>query len=111
MFCVSISIFYSYKERMGIDLGETKVLVHVRLMIGRKYTIASNVRVNLEKQFSSVISCFPLQSIVTDIEAHDESYSTFKEITDVFPIGSICFSLTNPLYGSQGTVRFANIIQ
>lgn len=89
---------------MGIDFGETNILVHVRLMTGRKYTITSNIRVNLEKQFSSVISCFPIQSIVTDIQAHDESYSTFKEVTDVFPTGCICFSLSNPLYGSKGTV-------
>lgn len=89
---------------MGIDFGETQVLVHVRLMTGRKYTISSNVRVNLEKQFSSRISSFPLQSVVSDIEAHDETYSTFKEVTDIFPTGSMCFSLTNPSYGSQGIV-------
>lgn len=89
---------------MGIDFGETQVLVHVRLMTGRKYTIASNVEINLDKQFSPVISSFPLQGVVLNIEAYDEAYFTFKEVTEIFPTGSTCFSLTNPSYGSQGTV-------
>ncbi|RZC39325.1 5'-3' exoribonuclease 1 like, partial [Asbolus verrucosus] len=93
-----------YRDRLGIDFGKTEVLVHVKMMTGRKYVFTSNRRVNLEKQFSTVVSHFPLQSIVLDINVHDECYTTFEDISDVFPVGSSCFSLTNPFYGSQGTI-------
>lgn len=92
---------------MGIDFGNTQVLVHVNLMTGRKYVFSSNTRITLEKQFSKFQSNFPLQSIIPEIATHDDHNSTFKDISDVFSINSICFSLTNPYYGTQGTVRIS----
>ncbi|XP_044268734.1 5'-3' exoribonuclease 1 isoform X2 [Tribolium madens] len=93
-----------YRDRMGIDVGNTEVLVHVNLLSGRKYVFTSNMRVTLEKQFCQIQSNYPLQSIVADIKVYDEHRSTFQSVSDVFSPNSICFTLSNPYYGSQGTI-------
>ncbi|XP_063901508.1 5'-3' exoribonuclease 1 isoform X2 [Zophobas morio] len=97
-------ISHYYRDRMGIELGKTNILVHVQLMTGRKYVFTSGRRVTLEKQFSKITSAYPLQSTVVDIKVHDEYQSAYTDIADVFPNGSFCFSLTCPHYGSQGIV-------
>ncbi|XP_008193749.1 5'-3' exoribonuclease 1 isoform X2 [Tribolium castaneum] len=93
-----------YRERMGIEFGNTDVLVHVNLLSGRKYVFTSNMRATLERQFTQIQSNYPLQSIVTDIAIHDDLRTNFQTVSDVFAPNSICFSLTNPYYGSQGTI-------
>ncbi|XP_018578700.1 5'-3' exoribonuclease 1-like, partial [Anoplophora glabripennis] len=94
-----------YHNRMGIEVGETNVLVHVQVMTGRRYAFSQNGRINLEKVFTSNIAYYPLQSIVSDISTYDSYHSTFRSIHDVFPLGSTCFILTNLYYGSQGIVQ------
>ncbi|KAJ8980060.1 hypothetical protein NQ317_012900 [Molorchus minor] len=94
-----------YKKRWGIEVGETSVLVYVRVMIGRKYIFSSNGRLTLEKQFTDNTANYPLQSVVFDIAAYDSQNSTFKDVESIFPKGCMCFTLTNPYYGSQGVVQ------
>ncbi|CAH0556696.1 unnamed protein product [Brassicogethes aeneus] len=93
-----------YKTRMGIDCGETKVLMHVQVMIGRRYVFSPQGRLSLDKQFAKEESRYPLQTTVFNIDAYDSHNSTFKDIHSVLPIGSECFLITNPYYGSQGTI-------
>lgn len=91
---------------MGIEFGKVDVLVHVKQLVGRKYVFTSDGKVALEKQWAHVLSHFPVQAVVEDLTAHDEHHLQFKDVSDVFPEGSFCFSLTNPYYGSMGTVIF-----
>ncbi|XP_074029903.1 5'-3' exoribonuclease pacman isoform X2 [Leptinotarsa decemlineata] len=98
-----------YRRRLGINFGETKVLVHVQVMIGRKYIFSPNGRITLEKQFATNLSHYPLQTIVFNISAYDSHQSIFKDVEEIFRKGSICYSITNPHYGSQGVVK--DIIQ
>ncbi|CAG9814067.1 unnamed protein product [Phaedon cochleariae] len=93
-----------YQKRMGIEFGETKVLVHVQVMIGRKYLFSPNGRLTLEKQFTQNTSNYPLQTIVFNIAAYDSHTSVFRDIEQVFPKNSVCFTLSNLHYGSQGVV-------
>ncbi|XP_057669654.1 5'-3' exoribonuclease 1 [Diorhabda carinulata] len=92
------------KSRMGINLGDTKVLVYVKQLIGRKFTVKSNGKLYLEKQFASNISAHPLQTIVYNISFHDPLNNVTKDVENIFPKNSICFTLTNPYYGSQGEI-------
>ncbi|KAG5876457.1 hypothetical protein JTB14_032690 [Gonioctena quinquepunctata] len=94
-----------YQKRLGINFGETKVLVHVQEMIGRKYIFTSNGRLTLDKQFSVNVSNYPLQTVVFNIAAYDTHGSVFKDIEEIFRKDSICFTLANPYYGSQGVVQ------
>lgn len=96
--------FRSYKSRLGIEVGKTEVLVHVKVMTGRKYVFTPHGRATLEKQFATVQSNYPLQTIVKDIAVHDHYHSTFQDISTVFPPGSSCFMLGHPHYGAMGEI-------
>lgn len=89
---------------MGIEIGDTTILVYVQTLMGRKLIIDSNGELILEKQFTPNTSCYPLQSIVYNISAYDNYQTSYKDITDIFPKNSICLTLTNPYYGSKGIV-------
>lgn len=85
-------------------MGEVQILCHVQVMIGRKYVFSPNGRLTLEKQFSDMTANYPLQTVVTNIDAHDSHRTLFRSVQDVFPEGVICFTLSNPYYGAQGIV-------
>lgn len=59
---------------------------------------------NLMRQFTHEISIYPLQAVVLDARTHDSSNSMFRDVEQVFPEGSTCFTLANPYYGSQGKI-------
>ncbi|XP_072396590.1 5'-3' exoribonuclease 1 isoform X2 [Diabrotica undecimpunctata] len=98
-----------YKNRMGIAIGDSKVLVYVKQLVGRKYSF-SNGKFKLEKQFSDNISCYPLQTVVFNINAYDPLYHLEKEVETIYPKDSVCFVLGNPYYGSQGVVLDASAV-
>nr|CAI5865767.1 unnamed protein product [Callosobruchus analis] len=98
-----------YQRRLGIDVGETKVLVHVQVMTGRKYMFTPNGRLTLEKQFASNTSNYPLQTVVFNIPSYDSGMSLYRDVEQVFPKDSICFTMTNPYYGSLGVVQDSNL--
>lgn len=89
---------------MGINVGETKVLVYVQTLMGKKYSINIDGKLNLQKQFTTNISCYPLQAVVYNIQSFDDTQNIEKEIEHIFPQNSVCFTLTNPYYGSRGVV-------
>ncbi|KAF5282795.1 hypothetical protein FQR65_LT02792 [Abscondita terminalis] len=93
-----------YKNRLGVDVGITDILVHVKILTGQKYMFSPAGRVVLEKQFSNIISDYPLQTIVKSIAVHRDAYVAYKNIEDVFPVGSHCFMLGQPCYGVLGKV-------
>lgn len=43
-------VFDSYLNRMGVDIGETNILVHVAPMIGRKYIFGLMGKITMDKQ-------------------------------------------------------------
>lgn len=103
-------VSFSYEKRMGINVGETKVLVYVQTLMGKKYSINSDGKLNLEKQFTTNVSYYPLQAVVYNIKSFDNNQNLEKEIEHIFPQNCICFTLTNPYYGSRGVVSSLFII-
>lgn len=95
-----------YKDRLGIDVGNTEVLIHVKLMTGRKYVLSSQGRFTFDKQWSNATAVYPLQTIVRNITAYSKEYAAYKDIDSVFPKGSYCFMLGHPHYGAMGKVLF-----
>ncbi|KAI4465247.1 3' exoribonuclease [Holotrichia oblita] len=94
-----------YRNRFGVEVGKTDVLIHVKVLIGRRYMFTRQGRVTLEKQWAPITTAYPLQVIVRDITVHDEKYSTFRDLESIFPPGSTCFMLGQPHYGSMGEVK------
>lgn len=87
-----------------MNVGATDVLVHARLMIGRKYTFNKNGDILLEKQWANISNAFPLQTIVKNITVYEENFTIFKNINSVFPLNTRCFMLGQPCYGAMGEV-------
>ncbi|KAK5646017.1 hypothetical protein RI129_004481 [Pyrocoelia pectoralis] len=97
-------IIEHYQNRLGVDVGKTEMLLHVKVMTGRKYIFKNNQHISLEKQWANITSAYPLQTVVTKIKVHEEKYASYNGIEDLFPIGSQCFMLGQPGYGALAEI-------
>lgn len=96
--------FCRYKSNLGIDIGRTECLLHVKEMTGRKYTFSQHGRITLQKQFAELQSHYPLQTVVRDLHVYDQYGSTYHDIAQIFPPGASCFMLGHPHYGAMGEI-------
>jgi 5'-3' exoribonuclease 1 len=93
-----------YKDRWGVIVGNTDIVVEACLMTGRKYICGQKGKITLEKQWSKIPQAFALQTTRKDILVHDQSFTQYRTLPELFPTGSICFMLGNTQYGCQGAV-------
>lgn len=101
--------FYSsHKVRLGIDVGDADILVHVKGFAGQKYVFTSTGSIAVEKQWNEVESVYPLEAVVTHLDVSVNDMLTFKNIQELFPLGSKVFMLGNPHYGAMGEVILTN---
>ncbi|XP_078043775.1 5'-3' exoribonuclease pacman isoform X2 [Augochlora pura] len=93
------------KGRLGIEVGEIKILVHVRLMIGSKYIFNRHGKLHFEKQWSNMLTAYAYQTVVKDLSVHNCNITLlYTTIENIFMPGTICFLLGHPHYGAMGTV-------
>lgn len=90
---------------MGIDVGNIDILVHVRLIVGRKYIFGSQGKLTLEKEWSDFESPYAYQVTLKDINVHNKSFVQYTSVSDVFKPKSVCFMLGHPHYGAMGEVN------
>lgn len=93
-----------YRERWGVEIGETPILIRASALTGRKYVFGSKGKITLEKEWSKVPQQFALQTVRRDILFHDPTFTQYRTLPEVFPKGSTCFMIGHPNYGCQGTV-------
>ncbi|KAJ9598748.1 hypothetical protein L9F63_026718, partial [Diploptera punctata] len=93
-----------YNNRMGVQIGETNILVHATPLTGRKYVFGAMGRITLEKQWLDTPVAYALQTTVRDIAVNDKSFQQFKTLNEIFPPKSICFMLGHPHYAALGEV-------
>lgn len=93
-----------YKERRGIVIGDTHILLRALPVTGRKYIFSSHGRVTMDKQFGTLSMPFALQTTVKDIAVHDQGFCQFRTLQDFFPAGTSVFMLGWQYYGCQGEV-------
>ncbi|GLV41654.1 pacman [Carabus blaptoides fortunei] len=98
------SIALHYKEKLGIEVGETSILVHVKVLAGQKYVSTQTGLISMEKQWAKAESCYPLQSVVRELVVHEGCATQFANIQDLFPLKSKCFMIGHPHYGTIGEV-------
>ncbi|XP_076300031.1 5'-3' exoribonuclease pacman isoform X2 [Lasioglossum baleicum] len=94
----------TYKGRLGIDLGEIRILIHARPLIGSKYVFGPQGKLFFEKQWSVTPVTYAYQTIVKDISVYEASKAVYKTVDDIFVPGNVCFMLGHPHYGAMGTV-------
>ncbi|XP_033221729.1 5'-3' exoribonuclease 1 isoform X2 [Belonocnema kinseyi] len=99
------AIAENYKNRLGVDIGNIHIIVHTRLIVGRKYIFGSQGRLTLEKEWSDVKSTYAHHVILKDITVHDGSFVQYSSATEIFKPKSICFMLGHPHYGAMGEVN------
>jgi len=97
-------IQHRYKDRFGVEVGETQILVHACVMSGRQFVFGNKGRISLEKQWAKISQPFALQTIVRDIAVHDPGFKHYTSLDELFSQGTACFMLGTPYYGSQGWV-------
>lgn len=74
-------------------------------MIGQKYIFTSNGRIATEKIFGTDDSYHPWQLVVENINVYSTPQDQTLTIDKVFPVGSMCFTLTkNEFYGCKAIV-------
>ena len=88
-----------YKDRWGVAVGDTHIVVEACVMTGRKYICGQKGKITLEKQWSKISQPFALQTIRKDILVHDKSFTQYRTLPELFPVGSICFMLGEQLLG------------
>ncbi|KAK3912768.1 5'-3' exoribonuclease 1 [Frankliniella fusca] len=93
-----------YMRRRGVDIGCTKFIVYVNHVVGRKYVFGQTGKITMEKQYSEIQDPYAIQAVVEDIAVHDPSFVQFRTLEEVFPVGSYCFLLASPVYGSMAEV-------
>ncbi|XP_060573103.1 5'-3' exoribonuclease 1-like, partial [Ruditapes philippinarum] len=93
-----------YKDRLGIVIGDTHILLRALPMTGRKYIFSSHGRVTMDKQFGKLPVAFAKQATVKDIAVHDSGFCQFRTLKDYLPEGTAVFMLGWPHYACQGEV-------
>lgn len=91
---------------MGIDVGETTILVTVKPLLHRRYVFGHSNRMTLEKVWTEhVLASYPLQTIVRDLRVHAPNFVEYTTVEEVFrPLKNI-FIISTVYYGSMGTVE------
>lgn len=93
-----------YKNRLGIEVGNTDVLVHVKGFCGQRYIYSPTGSITLEKQWNRAESNYSLQTIIVSLNVSHSHHHIFQNIQELFPIDSTVFMLGTPFYGCQGNV-------
>lgn len=93
-----------YKSRWGVEVGTTHIVLNACVMTGRKYVCGAKGKITLDKQWSKIPQPFALQTTRKDILVHDPSFTQYRTLPELFPVGSTCFMIGQPNYGCQATV-------
>ncbi|KAK2584112.1 hypothetical protein KPH14_006553 [Odynerus spinipes] len=98
------AIASTYKNRFGIEVGKTNILIHAQPLIGSKYIFAAQGKLSVEKQWQELPTVYAYQTVVKDISTYCVNSLLYKTIDEIFVPGSICFMLGHPHYGAMGEV-------
>ncbi|KAJ8731787.1 hypothetical protein PYW08_014517 [Mythimna loreyi] len=93
-------------NRLGIELGDVKIIIHAVNLKGFKYMIQDNVRMVQEPEWCSIPCGYASQAVVRDVRAHIiQEGGKFSTPQEAYPPGDSVFLLTQGQhYGSHATV-------
>lgn len=90
--------------RMGIELEDFSVLVHVRIHIGTTYASGNQGKIIVNDAWGYSVTAYPAQTVVSEIAVQKCVVTQPKKIENLFPTDSTVFFLGSPYFGSEGTV-------
>ncbi|XP_012226430.1 5'-3' exoribonuclease 1 [Linepithema humile] len=94
----------THMSRLGIDLGETSVLLFTRSFLGNRYIFGPQGKVTIEKQWNVFTTIHAYQAIVKDISVYTKKITEYETMHDIFLPGIFCFMLGHPYYGAMGEI-------
>uniref|UniRef100_A0A8C4QD29 Uncharacterized protein n=1 Tax=Eptatretus burgeri TaxID=7764 RepID=A0A8C4QD29_EPTBU len=97
-------IAQTYETRKGVLVGEMKLLLQARLLMGQRFVFSSTGHATLEKQWRDKDSVFLLQTTVPEKFPSEPERTDTVPLQMVFPLKSSVFMLGSPYYGCQGEV-------
>lgn len=92
-------------SRLGIDIGDTDMLLYTRLFLGEKYVFNVQGKVTVEKQWNDYPTAYVYQTVVKDISVYSKKLPVYETMHDIFIPGTFCFMLGHPYYGAMGEVQ------
>jgi len=98
------SIESTHLSRKGIELGTVKIMVEVKLLLGKRYVCGQKGVVKLTKEWSPNSTFYAYQATVKDLAVHDSEQDAIQSLETLYPAGSMCFMMASPHYGSSGEV-------
>ncbi|KAJ8732983.1 hypothetical protein PYW07_015582 [Mythimna separata] len=92
-------------NRLGIELGDVKIIIHAVNLKGFKYMIQDNVKMVQEPEWCSVPCGYASQAVVRDVRAHIiQEGGKFSTPQEAYPPGDTVFLLTQGQhYGAHAT--------
>ncbi|EDW06116.2 uncharacterized protein Dmoj_GI16439, partial [Drosophila mojavensis] len=93
-----------FTGRMAIKFPNYDVLIYIRTYIGSSVEFGKRGNVFMKDSWSSAITAYPAQGVVSDIKVRDNLHAQFNKIEQLFPTGSTVFFIGKPYAGSEGTV-------
>lgn len=100
--CKQIKEFHT--SRLGIDIGDTDLLLYARSSLGSKYVFGSQGKVTMEKQWSDYPVAYAYQTVIRDISVYSKKLPVYESMHEIFIPGTFCFMLGHPYYGAMGEV-------
>lgn len=98
--------------RLGIDVGDIKVLVHCQALTGQHYDFEDRGKMLARNTWDTLEIIYPLQAVVRTIDCHKKALELSDDnVEEVFKLGTTVFMLSTPYYGSQGTVVDPTIVK
>lgn len=97
------SITDDYLNKQGVDIGNTEILVYGQPVESRKYVFGPRGKVTQQRTYIRTTVIYAYQTAVLSVQQARESLE-YKTIDEIFYPGCQCFTLCNPLYGSEGCV-------
>ncbi|XP_060800903.1 5'-3' exoribonuclease 1 [Amyelois transitella] len=101
------------QNRLGIELGDVKTIIHAVNLKGYKYLIQDNNRIAFEPEWCSVACGYAYQAIVKDVKEHVlQLAGRFSTPQEAYPAGDEVFLLTQgQYYGCLATVVDSELIR
>ncbi|XP_018800269.1 PREDICTED: 5'-3' exoribonuclease 1 [Bactrocera latifrons] len=90
--------------RMGIELDDFSVLVHVRVHIGTTCVCGNQGKIIVNDAWGYSVTAYPAQTVVAEIAVQKSGVTQPKKVENFFPTDSTVFFLGSPYFGSEGTV-------
>lgn len=97
------AIVEHHNNRLAIDLGEIRQLVHVKTCVGSEYVLRDD-RYVLNKLWNQGETMYPVQAVVTDLNEALKTLKPYQEIQEMFPEGCVVFLRATQWYGSMGHI-------